>query len=419
LSGKFNDVAQAVDRFLPGGWTGSGLGTFTLATGRVVVNTPVNNFGFSLQGTATVNCAQPGADESGCAVTLTNISFGFHVRHLPPAVTDTYVFDPLFATATLDPNGFDAHIKAIAVGRSPLKSDVDMSALDMGQLADPNGLVIVLGVPTPVVVEKRLLGGAFGLVPGAPAQFEIMVGNPTAAQHDEVSVTDTLLFNGAVINTRTLVIGSLAPNEGRRLIISLTVPTTSGVLENRVDATTCGVHPCVSVVVPVRRPVINELVVEPQRDWDDSGAGGNSVPFDDAPGTSVAPNAAVTAADQWIEFLTNTGSPAELTNFTLSFTDASGAAQTVTLGPGNLITLAGSPYVLIGAPGSIGRNSIVQLRDTTNAVVDEVDLSAIHAALGFATGVVDEAVARTPDGIDTGAAGDFTRRPATIRKPNP
>jgi hypothetical protein len=165
--------------------------------------------------------------------------------------------------------------------------------------------------------------------------------------------------------------------------------------------------------------VINEVVVEPQRDWDDSGAGGNAVPFDGTPGTSIAPNAAVTAADQWIEFLTNTGTPAELTNFTLSFTDASGVAQTVTLGPGNLITSAGSPYVLIGAPGSIGRNSIVQLRDTANAVVDEVDLSVVHAALGFATGAANEAVARTPDGFDTGAAGDFSRRPATIRKPNP
>ena len=71
LSGKFNDVAQAIDRFLPGGWTGSGAGAFSLATGRVRVNAPVNNFTFSLDGTATVSCAQPGAEESGCSVTVT------------------------------------------------------------------------------------------------------------------------------------------------------------------------------------------------------------------------------------------------------------------------------------------------------------------------------------------------------------
>ena len=50
LSGKFNDLAQAIDRFLPGGWTGSGLGTFSLATGRVRVNAPVNDFTFALDG---------------------------------------------------------------------------------------------------------------------------------------------------------------------------------------------------------------------------------------------------------------------------------------------------------------------------------------------------------------------------------
>jgi len=131
----------------------------------------------------------------------------------------------------------------------------------------------------------------------------------------------------------------------------------------------------------------------------------------------VAPS--VTLGDQWIEFLTNTGSPDELKNFTLSFTDTSGTAQTVTLSPANLISSAGSPYVLLAAPGSIGRNSVVQLRDTTNTVVDEVDLSAVHAAVGFATGVANEAVARTPDGFDTGAASDFKRKPASIRKLNP
>jgi hypothetical protein len=202
------------------------------------------------------------------------------------------------------------------------------------------------------------------------------------------------------------------------VVLDVAVPATPGVLENDVDFTACTIHPCVKVVLPVRRPLINELVVEPQRDWDDSG-GGNGVLFDDTPGTGVAPSPSVTPGDQWIEFLTNTGSPAELTNFTLSFTDTSGTAQTVTLSAANLISSAGSPYVLLGAPGGIGRNSIVQLRDTTNAVVDEVDLSAVHAAIGFASGVANEAVARTPDGFDTGAASDFKRKPASIRKLNP
>ena len=419
LSGRFNDVAQAVDRFLPGGWAGSGAGTFTLATGRVHVNAPVNNFVFSLQGTATVGCAQAGAPQSGCSVTLTNLVFGFHVPHAPPVVTDAYVVDPLIATATTDANRFDTHIAAVSVGRSTLESHVDMTALKMDKATDPDGLVIVIGGTKPVVVEKRVLGSSFALVPGGSAQFEILFANATAGPIVDVSVTDTLLFNGTVKDTRTLFIGTVPPNEGRRLVIPVTAPVTSGVLENQLDFTGCLIHPCMKVVLPVRGPIINELVVEPQRDWDDSGLGGNGVPFDNTPGAGVAPAPAVTAGDQWIEFLTNTGSPAELTNYTLSFTDTSGTPHSVTLGPGNLISTAGSPYVLIGAPGGIAPGSLVQLRDTTNTVVDEVDLAAVHAALGFATGVGDEAIARAPDGFDTGAVTDFTRKPATIRKPNP
>ena len=39
--------------------------------------------------------------------------------------------------------------------------------------------------------------------------------------------------------------------------------------------------------------------------------------------------------------------------------------------------------------------------------------------MGHATGVTDEAVARTPDGFDTGAVTDFTRKPATHQKAEP
>ena len=185
LSGKFNDVAQAVDRFLPGGWTGSGVGTFSLATGRVHVSAPVNNFQFSLDGTATVSCAQPGAEESGCSVTVNGLTFGFQVPHQPPVVTDTYVVDPSIATATIDANRFDTHIAGVSAGRSSLESHVDLSALKMGTKADLNGLVIVTNTQQ-VVVEKRILGSTFGLIPGAQAQFEILVANPTDTQMDDV-----------------------------------------------------------------------------------------------------------------------------------------------------------------------------------------------------------------------------------------
>jgi hypothetical protein len=237
---------------------------------------------------------------------------------------------------------------------------------------------------------------------------------------EDVVLTDTLLVDGGVVATTSVAIGTVPPNEGRRVVLDVLVPETGSTLENQLDYAICATHPCTKVVTPIRGAgiYINEVVVEPQRDWDDSGAGGNGVAFDDMPGSAIAPDPSVTAADQWIEFITNTGSPAELTNYTLSFTDASGTPQTVTLGPANLVTSAGTPYVLVGAPGNISRTSVIQLRDTTNRVVDEIDLAAISAKVGFATGVGNEALARVPDGRHTNGVDDFARRPATIRKQN-
>ncbi len=50
---------------------------------------------------------------------------------------------------------------------------------------------------------------------------------------------------------------------------------------------------------------------------------------------------------------------------------------------------------------------------------DEVDLAALFTALGSATSVADEAMARVPDGNDTNSVSDFKRTAATINAPNP
>ena len=75
--------------------------------------------------------------------------------------------------------------------------------------------------------------------------------------------------------------------------------------------------------------------------------------------------------------------------------------------------------MLVAAPTTIAPTSIIRLRDTTNAIVDEIDLSAIVALVGPASGVSDEAIARIPDGLDSNSPSDFKRRPASIRKINP
>jgi hypothetical protein len=167
-------------------------------------------------------------------------------------------------------------------------------------------------------------------------------------------------------------------------------------------------------------PMINELVEQPQRDWDDSGTGGNGKAFDAAPGSSIAPSPAVTLGDQWLEILTNTGTIAELDTWTLEFSDASGAMVDLILGPKNLFRTPGSPYIVIGNPGGIGPTSLVKLIDSSGAVVDTVDLAAVHAAIGLnALGAADESVARSPDGLNSHSATDFKRKAATLGTKNP
>ncbi|MCU1383320.1 MAG: hypothetical protein JWL71_2017, partial [Acidobacteria bacterium] len=174
------------------------------------------------------------------------------------------------------------------------------------------------------------------------------------------------------------------------------------------------------VFVSLPPPMINEFVVEPQMDWDDSGPGGDGKAFNAAPGSKTAPDPAVTPGDQWIEILTNTGTIAELDKWTLEFTDASGSLVHLILGPTNLFTTPGSPYVVIGNPGGIGLTSVVHLIDSSGAVVDTVDLAAVHALVGLKLlGAADESVARSPDGLNSHSPGDFMRKPATLGMKNP
>jgi hypothetical protein len=158
--------------------------------------------------------------------------------------------------------------------------------------------------------------------------------------------------------------------------------------------------------------LINEVVVEPMLDWSDS-LGGDGIPFNSAPGTGV-PN----TADQWVE-ITNIGGLVDLSGWTLGFTDPMGASVTVTLGA----TLLGpGQYLVLGAPGApVGMfvSTSVTLRDASGLVVDTVDLLAVHALVGLATGVSDEAVVRLFNSSDTGQPTDFKRRAATIGAQNP
>ena len=272
--------------------------------------------------------------------------------------------------------------------------------------------------------------------PGAPVEFSITVTNSSSIPFTNVVVTDTLTFlpssgtAGPPPSVDTIQVGSLAPGQSVTIPRPGTAPAADGVLNNRITAD--GADPAIAIVTigasPSTSPVINEVVVTPIRDWDDSGPGGDGITLNAVPGTGVAPSPAVTTADQWLEIRTNTGSPTELNGWTLTFTDSAGAARTLTLTPA-MLTSNGTRYLVLGSPGSlfpglpapvaISPASVLTLRDTTGQVIDSVNLAAITALAGGATGIGNEALARVPDGLQTNQPSDFQRRPASIGGINP
>jgi hypothetical protein len=132
------------------------------------------------------------------------------------------------------------------------------------------------------------------------------------------------------------------------------------------------------------------------------------VPFNATPGSSVAPAAAVTLADQWIE-LANSGSPIDLSGWTLTLTTG-GVPVVIPLAAG---VLGPGQVRVIGAPVGLTTATTVTLTDNAGVTRDTADLTTVHAAVGFATSVGNEAVRRVPGGGPT----SFVRGAATIGQP--
>src|SRR5262249_55236587 len=139
---------------------------------------------------------------------------------------------------------------------------------------------------------------------------------------------------------------------------------------------------------------------------------GNGVPFDAVPGPGVA--GAITPADHWIEIL-NSGPAAILIGWSLELVSTTGVVTTVPIPP-QPVLMSGTTIVV---PVPLTGGATIRLKDSNTFVWDEVDLSALTAALGPPTSLADEAIARVPNGLDTNTIGDFKRRPATINAPNP
>ncbi len=189
---------------------------------------------------------------------------------------------------------------------------------------------------------------------------------------------------------------------------------------------------------PVGSVVINEIVADPQSDWNDS-TGGNGTAFDDSPGVGE-----ITVSDQWVELFNADPSPVDLSGWSLeivagdplsSVVQPLGSGQAVfrfTAG-GDIDDFHSGEFLTIGNPTGALRNVCwLRLKDATGVIIDQVEIGDDPeedgngdgapdgtARGGEATGPSDEAIFRYPDGADTdNDVADFFRGPPSIMETN-
>jgi len=191
--------------------------------------------------------------------------------------------------------------------------------------------------------------------------------------------------------------------------------------------------PTPPTVYPSGAVVINEVVTDPQQDWNDS-AGGNGVPFDAVPGDGV-----VSSTDEWIELLNVTECSLDLTGWSLVMIDTSPATEILGEGKavlrfsagGSLTDFRPGERLVVGNPkGALNNDVYIELRDASGHLVDDVEIgddpegdgpdgAPQIGQDGNALTVFNEAIARIPDGIDSDDdIADFAKRPATIGSDN-
>jgi len=217
---------------------------------------------------------------------------------------------------------------------------------------------------------------------------------------------------------------------------------------NRESATPGQMNPRPSGAADPHNVLINEIVIEPRYDWNDSApAPGyiNRVPFDNVSGSGT-----VDTDDQWIEIVNAAHWTFDLTGWALEMRD--GSPSTESLGAGTATLSFGLSYdgfdnnpcslalflpgcrLVVGRPGAnpMEPNVYLALKDRFGRVIDDVEIGddreqdglsdgAPEAGVnGTSTGVSDEAIARTPDSWDTdNDVDDFVKTVATFLGPNP
>ncbi len=181
--------------------------------------------------------------------------------------------------------------------------------------------------------------------------------------------------------------------------------------------------------------VINEVVLDPQQDWNDSEGGDGNL-FNAVPGTGT-----VTTSDEWIEIFNASGDTLDLSNWTLEMTDSTpethvigGGSGTEVFVPASASVSSFSPgaYLVIGNPiGSNNNDTYFALRNSSGVLVDDLEIGddpegdgdgdgAPEAGEdGNASDISDETIARVPNAIDTdNDQNDCTKQAASIGTTN-
>lgn len=181
--------------------------------------------------------------------------------------------------------------------------------------------------------------------------------------------------------------------------------------------------------------VINEVVVDPQQDWNDS-EGGDGNPFNDTPG-----NGSITTSDEWIEIYNASGQTLDLNNWSLEMNDTTPETHIIGSGSGTEVyfpptatasSFSPGAYLIIGNPtGSNNMDCYFVLRNSNGDLIDDVEIgddpendgdgdgAPEPGEDGNADSIGNEAVARVPNGMDSDDDPvDFTKQTASIGTSN-
>ncbi|MBI3017719.1 MAG: hypothetical protein HYY62_06990 [Deltaproteobacteria bacterium] len=157
--------------------------------------------------------------------------------------------------------------------------------------------------------------------------------------------------------------------------------------------------------------VINEVVLDPKKDWNDDTAGGNGIPFDSVFGSSAADT-----GDQWIELYNATNQVLDISEWTVVDQKqnkvicqiGSGQCREIyNLGGNHISFMPGEFLVMGGWAEALPTNVELVLKDGST-VIDE-----IHISDGEASDENEEAIARKTTGISK-EVDDFRKEKSTI-----